>query len=97
MERRRDREMERRRDGETERRRALFLSVSLSLCLSVFMPPRLPASGQRLEWSAQSSGALAKLSGVFFVDRDHGWIAGSNGTMLVTEEGGEQWLSQKLP
>jgi photosystem II stability/assembly factor-like uncharacterized protein len=57
----------------------------------------LPAPGQRPEWVAQSSGALAKLSGVFFVDRDHGWVVGSNGTLLATEDGGAKWLRQTLP
>jgi len=57
----------------------------------------LPAPGQRPEWVAQSSGALAKLSGVFFVDRDHGWVVGSNGTLLATEDGGAKWFRQTLP
>jgi photosystem II stability/assembly factor-like uncharacterized protein len=57
----------------------------------------LSAPGQRPEWAAQSSGALAKLSGVFFVDRDHGWVVGSNGTLLATEDGGAKWLRQTLP
>ena len=57
----------------------------------------LSAPAQQPEWAAQSSGALAKLSGVFFVDRDHGWVAGSNGTLLSTEDGGAKWLRQTLP
>ncbi|HEX2489941.1 MAG TPA: YCF48-related protein [Blastocatellia bacterium] len=57
----------------------------------------LSAPAQQPEWAAQSSGALAKLSGVFFVDRDHGWVAGSNGTLLATEDGGAKWLRQTLP
>ena len=57
----------------------------------------LSAPARQPEWAAQSSGALAKLSGVFFVDRDHGWVAGSNGTLLATEDGGAKWLRQTLP
>jgi photosystem II stability/assembly factor-like uncharacterized protein len=57
----------------------------------------LSTPGQRPEWTAQSSGVLAKLSGVFFVDRDHGWVVGSNGTLLATEDGGAKWLRQTLP
>src|SRR5262245_18085474 len=57
----------------------------------------LPTSSQRPEWSAQSSGALAKLSGVFFIDRDRGWVVGSNGTLLATEDGGAKWRRQTLP
>ncbi|HEV2664041.1 MAG TPA: YCF48-related protein [Blastocatellia bacterium] len=57
----------------------------------------LPTSVQEPEWSGQSSGALAKLSGVFFVDRDRGWVVGSNGTLLATEDGGAKWRRQTLP
>src|SRR5262245_60004324 len=57
----------------------------------------LPTSGQGPEWSGQSSGALAKLSGVFFVDCDRGWVVGSNGTLLATEDGGAKWRRQTLP
>jgi photosystem II stability/assembly factor-like uncharacterized protein len=43
-----------------------------------------------MTWSAQKSGTLARLSGVF-VDRERGWIVGSNGTVLLTEDGGARW------
>lgn len=76
---------------------SLHLSIFLSLCLSVFLSLCLPASGQQSEWSAQSSGVLAKLSGVFFVDRDRGWVVGSNGALLATEDGGAKWSRQTLP
>jgi photosynthesis system II assembly factor YCF48-like protein len=97
MERRRERGKGGRRDRKLERWRPLCLFVSLSLCLSASLSLRLPTSGQRLEWGAQSSGALSKLSGVFFVDRDHGWIVGSNGTLLATVDGGAKWLRRTLP
>src|SRR5262245_66219047 len=97
MERGRERGKRGRRDRRVERWRPLCLFVSLSLCLSASLPLRLPTSGQRLEWSAQSSGALSKLSGVFFVDRDHGWLVGSNGTLLATEDGGAYMLRRSVP
>src|SRR5262249_508109 len=37
------------------------------------------------------------LSGVFFVDRDRGWVVGSNGTLLATEDGGAKWRRITLP
>jgi photosystem II stability/assembly factor-like uncharacterized protein len=40
---------------------------------------------------------IAKLSGVFFVDRDRGWVVGSNGALLATEDGGAKWRRQTLP
>jgi photosystem II stability/assembly factor-like uncharacterized protein len=97
MQRQIDKETEGRRGGGIERWRPLCLFVFLSLWLSAFLSLCLPTSGQRLEWVAQSSGALAKLYGVFFVDRDRGWIVGSNGTLLATEDGGAKWLRRALP
>ena len=47
------------------------------------------------EWKQQSSGTLAWLRSVFFVDVNHGWIAGSNGTLLVTSDGGQTWQKAK--
>src|SRR5215813_2267534 len=71
---------------------ALFaFSEGSSLCKWV------PTSGQQPEWGAQSTGSLAKLSGVFFVDRDRGWVVGSNGTLLATEDGGAKWRRITLP
>src|SRR5262249_59363131 len=75
---------------------ALFASSSHffernSLCKWV------PTSGQQPEWTAQTSGSLAKLSGVFFIDRDRGWVVGSNGTLLVTENGGARWSPPTVP
>ncbi len=54
-------------------------------------------SPQEQGWSSQTSGSLAKLSSVFFVDRDHGWVAGANGTLLATENGGAKWSRKTLP
>src|SRR5215510_2411980 len=102
MERQGDKET--RRQGDRGKRKICHilslspcLLVPLSLLLSASLSLRLPTSGQRPEWTAQSSGVLAKLSVVFFVDRDRGWVAGSNGTLLATEAGGAKWRRQPLP
>ncbi|HZS05738.1 MAG TPA: YCF48-related protein [Blastocatellia bacterium] len=49
-----------------------------------------------LKWLPQTSGVLAKLTSVFFADRDHGWIVGSNSLVLSTEDGGTTWKKTQL-
>ncbi|MGE0127192.1 MAG: WD40/YVTN/BNR-like repeat-containing protein [Blastocatellales bacterium] len=67
------------------------------LACSFFLPTSPSRAKQQAEWGAQSSGVLSKLSGVYFVDRNRGWVVGSNGTLLVTEDGGVKWRRQELP
>ena len=42
-------------------------------------------------WSRQRSGTMAWLHAVYFLDQQHGWVAGSGGTLLETKNGGETW------
>ncbi len=42
-------------------------------------------------WVKQNSGTLAWLRTGFFVNEKTGWIGGSNGTLLTTENGGDSW------
>ena len=37
------------------------------------------------------------LSSIFFIDDQHGWIAGSRNTLLVTDDGGDNWYPQTSP
>ncbi len=52
---------------------------------------------QQPGWIQQSSGVISKLNAVFFVDRQRGWIAGSNGMLIATENGGQSWQPVLLP
>lgn len=45
----------------------------------------------RAEWIKQDSNTLAWLHEVFFLNEKTGWISGSNGTFLKTEDGGKSW------
>ena len=49
------------------------------------------------DWKAQSSGVLARFNSVIFIDEKRGWAAGSNGLLLVTEDGGVVWRKHRLP
>ncbi len=48
------------------------------------------------EWSTQDSGVLSRLLGVFFADRNQGWIVGSNGLLMSTSDGGAKWERQTI-
>ena len=47
-------------------------------------------------WQSLGTGpAEADLSAVFFVESKYGWIAGDNGFISRTEDGGKTWAAQK--
>jgi hypothetical protein len=41
----------------------------------------------------QSSNSQEYLSKLYFIDQNNGWICGSNGTLLNTQDGGDTWVS----
>ena len=65
---------------------AIVAIVLIVLGLLIF-----PAQAESNQWIAQSSGVLTRLLGVFFADRNQGWIVGSNGLLLTTKDGGIKW------
>lgn len=46
-------------------------------------------------WTRQNSGTLAWLRAVYFTNQNKGWIVGSKGTFLATEDGGKTWRQNK--
>ena len=38
-----------------------------------------------------------QLQDVFFIDQDHGWITGENGTILYSNDGGDTWEEISVP
>ena len=55
----------------------------------------LAAGTASAEWKKLSSGTMAWLHTVHFLDSKKGWIVGSRGTLLTTEDGGRTWTSSK--
>src|SRR5262245_128011 len=73
-------------------RNSLF---SFIFTLLLFIPSS--RAQEELAWKSQTSGLLAKLSSVFLLNEKQGWIAGSNGTLLATDDGGGKWRRVPLP
>jgi photosystem II stability/assembly factor-like uncharacterized protein len=42
-------------------------------------------------WTKQSTGTMSWLHGIYFLDQNRGWVAGSGGTLLETTDGGQTW------
>ena len=68
----------------------LFLTALLATTLT----PQALAQGA---WKHQSSGSLAWLHSVFFLDQNRGWAVGSKGALLATEDGGRSWKAKPRP
>lgn len=47
------------------------------------------------EWEKQEAKTLSWLHDIFFLNENMGWIAGSNGELIRTEDGGRTWLRDK--
>jgi photosystem II stability/assembly factor-like uncharacterized protein len=69
---------------------SLLTAFCLLLCFS------LSAQAQK-RWTRQSSGTLAWLHAVFFLDQNRGWVAGSKGVLLKTIDGGKTWQARPKP
>lgn len=61
-----------------------FIAVVLSAFC--FLPSAFSAT-----WTRQTSGTMAWLHSVYFLDQNRGWVAGSNGTLLKTTDSGATW------
>jgi photosystem II stability/assembly factor-like uncharacterized protein len=74
-------------------------------CNSAFRIPQLILFGLLLAsqvvaagaWKPQTSGTLAWLRAVYFVDEARGWAVGSKGALLATTDGGRTWALRRAP
>lgn len=47
------------------------------------------------EWVKQNTNSFAWFKDIFFVNQQKGWIAGTDGVLLATDDGGFTWVQQK--
>lgn len=74
--------------------RKQILSILVVMLLLAIVPFAL---AQKAWVTVSESKWQATFSDVFFVDAQHGWIVGSNATILHTADGGTTWNRQPLP
>jgi len=55
------------------------------------------ALSQTPAWRKQPAGTMAWLHGVYFLDQNRGWVVGSKGTFLATQDGGNSWQIKTAP
>ncbi len=55
------------------------------------------ASAATSGWTRQSSGTMAWLHSVFFLNQNKGWAVGSKGVFLTTVDGGKTWQLKTRP
>jgi len=65
------------------------------LIITAFMV--LSASSVPAQWKKLDSGTLAWLYALEFVDEKQGWAGGSNGSLIVTNDGGMRWQRAPFP
>jgi photosystem II stability/assembly factor-like uncharacterized protein len=69
----------------------LRFSLSLHLFIVLLAACCLLPSAFSATWTRQKSGTMAWLHAVYFIDQNRGWVAGSNGALLKTSDGGASW------
>jgi photosystem II stability/assembly factor-like uncharacterized protein len=74
-------------------RRYFLLLTAYCLLLTAYCLP-VRASGV---WTKQRSGSFAWLHAVYFLDENRGWAVGGKGTLLATDDGGNQWHTEPRP
>jgi len=47
------------------------------------------------EWVKRNTNSFAWFKDIFFLDQNKGWIAGTDGVLLSTEDGGTTWIQAK--
>jgi photosystem II stability/assembly factor-like uncharacterized protein len=72
-------------------------AMAAALVLLSSLLPTSSATAAESGWHKQTTGTLAQLRAVFFLDQNVGWAAGGRGAFLHTEDGGITWKIEKRP
>lgn len=73
-----------------------IIGIQIALLILIASPFSFTNYKQETEWTLQKSGVFSRLNSVYFIDKNNGWAAGANGALLVTKDGGNKWVREKL-
>jgi photosystem II stability/assembly factor-like uncharacterized protein len=74
---------------------AVFLCMFVAACL--FAWPTAAGAQEGTGWTGTRHGAAGKdLNTVYFTDNKRGWMAGDDGLVFRTEDGGRSWVRQAV-
>ncbi|MEA2235226.1 MAG: hypothetical protein QOD83_5042 [Solirubrobacteraceae bacterium] len=68
-----------------------FRTFGASFCFLLLTVHCSLLTASAASWSRQTTGTMSWLHGVYFLDQNRGWAAGSGGTLLETIDGGQSW------
>ena len=75
-------------------RRLKYCSIAFLVQVGVWA---VGAFASESAWRRQSSGTMTRLHAVYFLDERRGFVAGGNGVVLATEDGGATWRAMRRP
>jgi len=67
------------------------------LFILMFMLYGLNISAQNMNWTLVNTGTTKNIRDVSFINRDTGFIAGDNGLLKFTTDGGASWTDMAIP
>ena len=72
-----------------------FRMRRFTIILLLFLGINVNNADLHAQWLQQQTQSDNNLFDVYFTDTNHGWVVGSNGTILHTTDGGNFWEAQK--
>jgi photosystem II stability/assembly factor-like uncharacterized protein len=78
--------------------RMVALATGVLLAMSQLLPAQAATQhGPKYKWDVKPTGSTAQFRGLAAVSDDVAWVAGSNGQVLRTVDGGKKWQNVSPP
>ena len=71
-----------------------FIKITALFLFAVFLSVQITTA--QTTWSVNQNGAGSDLFTVYFTSAEKGWVAGDNGYLAMTVDGGRNWTKQNI-